>query len=273
MSGRKLKVEKLDEYEDVHGKTKRLTVTFINKEKSYRKTIPLKTRGSPSQLEDRDGIEGHFARACQDKSVNKQNLQKNKFSSPVKAESNVVQVEDSSKNIVTSKIDTPESTCNFLAESIDRLKVIKVKYLDVILDGMVDSGAQTSVVRADLVKVIECTGGGKMNSEIRRTFIKLQKDETLISIWEQANKKEKTYEIHSDLLVHNDVVCGEPIKQVVLPACKRAILQMAHEIPLSGHLGERETKQRIKYSFFLAFVKKEREHIAKHANLVSYEEL
>ncbi|GFQ93221.1 hypothetical protein TNCT_124941 [Trichonephila clavata] len=32
--------------------------------------------------------------------------------------------------------------------------------------------------------------------------------------------------------MHNDIVCGEPIKQVVLPACKRKeVLQMAHEIP------------------------------------------
>ncbi|GFU77763.1 hypothetical protein TNCV_1137711 [Trichonephila clavipes] len=50
----KVLVEKLEEYEDVHGKTKRPTVPFINKEKSYCKTIPLNTRGSLSQLEDRD---------------------------------------------------------------------------------------------------------------------------------------------------------------------------------------------------------------------------
>ncbi|GFY78241.1 hypothetical protein TNIN_155361 [Trichonephila inaurata madagascariensis] len=50
----KVLVEKLDEYEDVRGKTKRPAVPFISKEKSYRKTIPLNTRSSPSQLEDRD---------------------------------------------------------------------------------------------------------------------------------------------------------------------------------------------------------------------------
>ncbi|GFY67346.1 CCHC-type domain-containing protein [Trichonephila inaurata madagascariensis] len=182
----KVLVENLDEYEDAHGKTKRPAVPFINKEKSYRKTIPLNTRGSPSQLEDRDvrnkegmanrrygnhsnenshqahcnqnritprcytcGKEGHFARACQDKSVNKQNSQKNKFSSPVKAQSNIVQAEDATKNIVTAEIDAPESTSNIFSENIDRLKII--------LDGTVDSGAQISVVRADLVKDIEST--------------------------------------------------------------------------------------------------------------------
>ncbi|GFW39904.1 hypothetical protein TNCV_5115871 [Trichonephila clavipes] len=101
----RLLVKKLDKYEDVHEKTKRSTVPFINKEKPYRQTIPLDTRGSPSQVEDRNkeamanrryvnhftenkhqahykqhratykcytcGKEGHFARACQDKSINK----------------------------------------------------------------------------------------------------------------------------------------------------------------------------------------------------------
>ncbi|GFV83058.1 transposon Tf2-6 polyprotein [Trichonephila clavipes] len=77
-------VEKLDEYEDVHGKTKRPAVPFINKEKSYRKTFPLDTRGSPFQVEDRNKEgnalcpcgKGHFVRACylcSDKSINKQN--------------------------------------------------------------------------------------------------------------------------------------------------------------------------------------------------------
>ncbi|GFT05453.1 retrovirus-related Pol polyprotein from transposon 412 [Trichonephila clavipes] len=98
-----------------------------------------------------------------------------------------------------------------------------------------------------------------LSSETRRTFIKIQKeDETLINVTEQANKKVKTYEIQDDLLVHNDVVCGEPLKQVVLPACKRKeILQMAHEIPLAGHLGEQKTKQRIKYSFFWPSLKRD----------------
>ncbi|GFX77388.1 retrovirus-related Pol polyprotein from transposon 412 [Trichonephila clavipes] len=372
-------VEKLDEYEDVHGKTKRPTVPFINKEKPYRQTIPLDTRGSPSQVEDRNkegmanrryvnhftenrhqahynqhritpkcytcGKEGHFARACQDKSINKQNSPKNKFPSPVKARSNVVQAEESTKNIVTAKMDTPVSMCNFLAENIDRLKTLKVKCLDVVLDGTIDSGAQISVVRADLVKDIESTGEGKIklisafgDSEVaplRAFSIKIddgwhdvvpitcavskklvndmlvcqtayevlleniqlcsvnarqvidddtQLDENKSSIVcevqtfeesscldiegtigsvniegeEQANKKEKAYEILDDLLVHNAVVCGEPLKQVVPPACKRKeILQMAHEIPLVGHLGEQKTKQRIKYSFFWPSLKRD----------------
>ncbi|GFV01504.1 retrovirus-related Pol polyprotein from transposon opus [Trichonephila clavipes] len=158
--------------------------------------MPLDTRGPPSQVENRNkegmanrryvnhftenrhqaqynqhritpkcytcGKEGHFARACQDKSINKQNSPKNKFPSPVKAQSNVVQAEEDIKNIVTAKMDTPGSMCNFLAENIDRLKTLKVKCLDVVLNGTVDSGAQISVVRADLVKDIESTGEGKI---------------------------------------------------------------------------------------------------------------
>ncbi|GFR01258.1 retrovirus-related Pol polyprotein from transposon opus [Trichonephila clavata] len=108
------------------------------------------------------GKEDHFSRACRDKNLNKQDSLKNKFSSPIKAQSNAVQAEDTTKNIVTAKIDASESTCNFLAENIDKLKVIKVKCLDVVLDGTVDSGAQISVVRADLVKDIESTGEGKI---------------------------------------------------------------------------------------------------------------
>ncbi|GFV83055.1 hypothetical protein TNCV_1180691 [Trichonephila clavipes] len=59
-------------------------------------------------------------------------------------------------------MDTPGSMCNFLAENIDRLKILKVKCLDVVLDGTVDSGAQISVVRADLVIDIESTEEGKI---------------------------------------------------------------------------------------------------------------
>ncbi|GFQ74635.1 retrovirus-related Pol polyprotein from transposon opus [Trichonephila clavata] len=83
-------------------------------------------------------------------------------SSPIKAQSNAVQAEDTTKNIVTVKIDASESRCNFLAENIDKLKVIKVKCLDIVLDGTVDCGAQISVVQANLVKDIESTGEGKI---------------------------------------------------------------------------------------------------------------
>ncbi|GFX25118.1 CCHC-type domain-containing protein [Trichonephila clavipes] len=171
-------VEKLDEYEDVHGKTKRPAVENRNKERmankegmANRRYVNHFTENSHQAHYNQHritpkyytcGKEGHFARACQDKSINKQNSPKNKFPSPVKAQSNVVQAEKDIKNIVTAKMDTPGSMCNFLAENIDRLKTLKVKCLDVVLDGTVDSGAQISVVRADLVKDIESTGEEKI---------------------------------------------------------------------------------------------------------------
>ncbi|GFR17506.1 retrovirus-related Pol polyprotein from transposon opus [Trichonephila clavata] len=66
---------------------------------------------------------------------------------------------------------------------------------------------------------IESEVRSNLSSETRSTFIKLQKeDETLISIWEQANKIEKAYEVQDDLVKHNDVVFREPIKQFVLLA-------------------------------------------------------
>ncbi|GFY67345.1 retrovirus-related Pol polyprotein from transposon 297 [Trichonephila inaurata madagascariensis] len=114
------------------------------------------------------------------------------------------------------------------------------------------------------------------SSETRKTFIKLQKeDEALINVWEQANKKEKAYEIQDDIPLHNDVVCGEPIKQVVLPACKRKeILQMVHEIPLAGHLAEqKKSSNALNIPFSGLRLKGTRRHIAKHANFVSYGEL
>ncbi|GFY67749.1 retrovirus-related Pol polyprotein from transposon opus [Trichonephila inaurata madagascariensis] len=285
---------------------------------------------------------------------------------------------------MTARIDAPESACNFLTEDIDRLKIIRVKCLDVVLDGTVDSGAQISVVRADLVKGIESIGEGKiklvsafgdsevaplrtfsikiddewhdavpitcavsqklvndmlvcqtayeallesiqlcsvnarqviddetqldenkkpivyevqtfeegsrldieatidavnigsemrsnLSSETRRTFIKLQKeDETLIKVWEHANKKEKACEIQDDLLVHNDVVCGEPIKQVVLPAGER-------EIPTSGarsveeYLKQLQKKLQDAHDIASQNSAKNQERMTSHYNLRSRE--
>ncbi|GFU85830.1 hypothetical protein TNCV_2036611 [Trichonephila clavipes] len=84
------------------------------------------------------------------------------------------------------------------------------------------------------------------------SFIKLQRmDESLRSVWGQAENKQNAYDIDDGVLVHIESICGENVKQLVLPTCKREeVMRMAHEIPLAGHLGESKTKQRIKYSFF-----------------------
>ncbi|GFQ69197.1 retrovirus-related Pol polyprotein from transposon 412 [Trichonephila clavata] len=76
-------------------------------------------------------------------------------------------------------------------------------------------------------------------------------DESLGPVWSQAKNKQNAYEIDDGVLIHTESICGEDVKQVVLPTCKREeVMKVAHEIPLAGHLGESKTKQRIKYSFF-----------------------
>ncbi|GFW48150.1 retrovirus-related Pol polyprotein from transposon 297 [Trichonephila clavipes] len=86
----------------------------------------------------------------------------------------------------------------------------------------------------------------------KSSFVKLQRmDESLRSVWGQAENKQNAYDIDDGILVHIESICGENVKQVVLPTCKREeVMRVAHEIPLAGHLGESKTKQRIKYSFF-----------------------
>ena len=42
---------------------------------------------------------------------------------------------------------------------------------------------------------------------------------------------------------------GEAIKQLVLPAlCRKAVLDVAHCIPMAGHLGRNKTAQHIYYA-------------------------
>ncbi|GFX71141.1 hypothetical protein TNCV_3649061 [Trichonephila clavipes] len=86
----------------------------------------------------------------------------------------------------------------------------------------------------------------------KSSFVKLQRmDESLRSVWGQAENKQNACDIDDGVLVHIESICGENVKQVVLPTWKREeVMRMAHEIPLAGHLGESKTKQRIKYSFF-----------------------
>ncbi|GFQ68273.1 transposon Ty3-I Gag-Pol polyprotein [Trichonephila clavata] len=86
----------------------------------------------------------------------------------------------------------------------------------------------------------------------KSSFVKLQRmDESLGPFWSQAKNKQNAYEIDDGVLIHTESICGEDVKQVVLPTCKREeVMKVAHEIPVAGHLGETKTKQRIKYSFF-----------------------
>ena len=72
----------------------------------------------------------------------------------------------------------------------------------------------------------------------RRLFVQLQQeDETLEEVWNLAREKKENFEVLNEVLIHTEVVGGEKIQQVVLPSVKRqCVLQMAHEVPLAGHL-------------------------------------
>ncbi|GBM03860.1 hypothetical protein AVEN_231325-1 [Araneus ventricosus] len=101
-------------------------------------------------------------------------------------------------------------------------------------------------------------GSTQDREDTRTSFIESQmSDPTLSDAWEMARTEGNAYAIKDGALTHTEYICGEKVKQVVLPKCKRdEVLRVAHEIPLDGHLGEQKTKQRIKYSFFWPEIKK-----------------
>ncbi|GFR18416.1 retrovirus-related Pol polyprotein from transposon opus [Trichonephila clavata] len=76
----------------------------------------------------------------------------------------------------------------------------------------------------------------------KSSFVKLQRmDESLGPVWSQAKNKQNAYEIDDGVLIHTESICGEDVKQVVLPTCKREeVMKVAHEIPLAGHLGDKK---------------------------------
>ncbi|GBN80227.1 hypothetical protein AVEN_195408-1 [Araneus ventricosus] len=102
-------------------------------------------------------------------------------------------------------------------------------------------------------------GSTQVGEESRTSLIESQmSDPTLSDAWEMARTEGNTYAIKDGVLTYTEYICGEKVKQVVLLKCKRdAVLGVAHEIPLSGHLGEQKTKQRIKYFFFWREIKKD----------------
>ncbi|GBN98550.1 hypothetical protein AVEN_207084-1 [Araneus ventricosus] len=83
-------------------------------------------------------------------------------------------------------------------------------------------------------------------------------DPTLSDAWEIARTEGNAYAIKDGVLTHSEYICGENVKQVALPKCKRdKVLKVTHEIPLAGHLGEQKIRQRIKYSLFWPEIKKD----------------
>ncbi|GBL92132.1 Retrovirus-related Pol polyprotein from transposon 297 [Araneus ventricosus] len=131
------------------------------------------------------------------------------------------------------------------------------------MTGIIDSGAQISGIHDDFTSGIEYEGKGYI--EISSAFG--DRETTPLRIFEMNiddgvhGLVPVTCAVSKKLdgvLTHTEYICREKVKQVVLPKCKRdEVLRVAHEIPLAGHLGEQETKQSIKYSFFWPGINKD----------------
>ncbi|GBM08846.1 hypothetical protein AVEN_57402-1 [Araneus ventricosus] len=119
---------------------------------------------------------------------------------------------------------------------------------------------ELEVASIELIATDSVRDGSTQDGERTRTsFIESQmSDPTLSDVWEMARTEGNAYAIRDGVLTHTEYICGEKVKQAVLPKCKRdEVLRVAHEIPLAGHLGERKAKQRIKYSFLWPEIKKD----------------
>ena len=72
-------------------------------------------------------------------------------------------------------------------------------------------------------------------------------DESLNRCFDEANKTKKDYHIQGEILMHTDGA----VNQIVIPTKYRQdILKLAHEIPLSGHLGNKKTRNKIRKFFY-----------------------
>ncbi|XP_042905941.2 uncharacterized protein [Parasteatoda tepidariorum] len=381
--------DKLDEYDSVRNDSRK-TTGIPSKDKTNEKWRP---RSPPSERNSRNksfykqgsssaytprksdelqrsfsklscytcGREGHTSRFCL-----KNRQPRN---TPTTAQNNLIQssplpLEKEKPEVLTAKISIPVSKSVDISGNIDDLKLVRVKCGNVVLNGIVDTGAQISVVREKLVADIPCEGESKieissafgesevtplkifqmkindelhgsvpitcavskklvtdlllsssayeilcenielchsnlqwntssegedssdepsplkentsncavitqisqkdiknarMENDTKLDFKTLQEqDESLEKCFEWAKRNKNAYTVQNEILLHSENICGENIKQVVLPLEKRTeVLRMAHEIPLAGHLGEKKTTQRHKYSFFWPTIKQD----------------
>ncbi|KAG8176545.1 hypothetical protein JTE90_014889 [Oedothorax gibbosus] len=71
-------------------------------------------------------------------------------------------IEEGAPHILTAKISVPVSTPIDHKEKINELKRISLKCGTNVIEGIVDTGAQISVIRADLISDLLCDGAGKI---------------------------------------------------------------------------------------------------------------
>ncbi|KAG8193691.1 hypothetical protein JTE90_024052 [Oedothorax gibbosus] len=73
-----------------------------------------------------------------------------------------IPIEEGAPHILTAKISVPVSTPIDHKEKINELKKISLKCGANVIEGIVDTGAQISVIRADLISDLLCDGAGKI---------------------------------------------------------------------------------------------------------------
>jgi hypothetical protein len=77
-----------------------------------------------------------------------------------------------------------------------------------------------------------------------------REDDTLKSCFSLASHSKGGFFVKNDLLYHYDSVLGERCEQLCLPSIRRnQVLRLAHET-YGAHMGARNTKSRIRYSFY-----------------------
>ena len=113
---------------------------------------------------------------------------------------------------------------------------------------------------------------GQMNTDVDidlsiskdQLLIEQEKDVTLINVKKYVvcqsdiestccEKKKRSYFIYENEILYRVFISkfGDRLKQIVVPLKFRdKLLQIAHDVPLGGHLGNRKTRQRILQSFF-----------------------
>ena len=95
-------------------------------------------------------------------------------------------------------------------------------------------------------------------------LIEQEKDETLVNVKKYAvhqtetestghKKKKNSYFIYDNKILYRVFISkyGEKLRQIVVPLKFRdKLLQIAHDVPLGGHLGNRKTRNRLLQNFF-----------------------
>ena len=99
-------------------------------------------------------------------------------------------------------------------------------------------------------------------------IVEQSKDKELLDLFKialtpvEAEKVSVGYLIKDDILMRkwSPTACdnekGETVYQIVVPTVhRREVLELAHDLPVSGHLGVRKTYNRVLQHFFLAWSK------------------